>query len=212
MSRPKLLDLFSCAGGAAVGYDRAGFDVEGVDHVPQPSYPFQHHVRDALETLTDRVFMSGFAAIHASPTCQRKARVTAWRGRREDHPNTLTPTLALLRAQALPYVVENVPEAEDELRPDYRLCGTQFGLKVRRHRSFEAGNWPAAHLVPSCQCHRNPHLIPFEHKDERAFADAMGCTWMSVKEGRQAIPPAYTRFIGEQLMAHLALTVTGGAR
>ena len=115
--------------------------------------------------------------------------------------NTLTPTLAALRGQGLPYIVENVPEAEDELRPDYRLCGTQFGLRVRRHRSFEIGNWASFQLQPPCQCYRNPALLPFEHKAERAFADAMGCTWMSKFEARQAIPPAYASYLGEQLLA-----------
>jgi hypothetical protein len=96
-------------------------------------------------------------------------------------------------------VVENVPEAP--VRPDYLLCGTQFGLRVRRHRAFQRGNWTAYDLLPPCQCYRNPRLLPFEHKDERAFADAMGCTWMSKTEARQAVPPAFTEYIGRQLVA-----------
>lgn len=207
MTRPLLLDLYCGAGGAAVGYHRAGFDVIGVDINPQPRYPFQFIQGDALATLADRVFLARFQAIHASPTCQRKARVTAWRGRREDHPNTLTPTLAALRDMTIPWVVENVPEAADELRPDYLLCGTQFGLRVRRHRIFERGNWAGWGLLSPCSCYRNPDLLPFEHKGERAFADAMGCTWMSKFEGRQAIPPAYTHFIGEQLLAAVTAAV-----
>jgi hypothetical protein len=99
-------------------------------------------------------------------------------------------------------VIPPVPEAG--LRADYRLCGTQFGLKVRRHRDFQRGNWSACDLLPSCQCYRNPGLLAFEHKGERAFADAMGCTWMSKEEGRQAIPPAYTEYIGGQLMGYLS--------
>jgi hypothetical protein len=209
--KPRLLDLFSGAGGAGMGYHRAGFEIVGVDLEPQPRYPFEFHQRDALEALRDTALLAGFDAIHASPTCQRKARVTAWRGRREDHPNTLTPALAALRAQPLPYIVENVPEAEDELRPDYRLCGTQFGLRVRRHRSFEMGNWASFQLMPPCQCYRNPQLLPFEHKDERAFADEMGCTWMTKLEGRQAIPPTYAKFLGDQLMAHLSYPQKGAA-
>ena len=201
MIRPLLLDLFSGAGGAARGYHDAGFDVVGVDINPQPRYPYEFHQGDAM-TLGAELLASGrFAAVHASPTCQRKARVTAWRGSRESHPNTLTPTLALLRAQDLPCVVENVPEAADELRPDFLLCGTQFGLPIRRHRIFEAVGWIPAHLMPACQCYRNQRLLPFEHKAERAFADAMGCDWMTNREARQAIPPAMTRFIGGHLMA-----------
>jgi DNA (cytosine-5)-methyltransferase 1 len=206
MSRPVIVDLYCCAGGAAKGYHQAGFEVVGIDKEPQPNYPYEFIKGDAL-TVADKLMRSrDVAAWHASPTCQRKARVTAWRGNREDHPNTLTPTLAWLRSQPLPYVVENVPEAADELRPDFLLCGTQFGLNVRRHRIFEAGNWSPAHLVPPCQCHRNPRLLPFMHKGERAFADAMGCDWMTNREARQAIPPAFTRSIGELLLAAIEVT------
>jgi DNA (cytosine-5)-methyltransferase 1 len=212
MAKPRLLDLFCGGGGAGMGYHLAGFEVVGVDIEPQPNYPFEFHQAGALAVLDGDVLdLARFDAICASPTCQRKARVTAWRGCREDHPNTLTPTLAALRAQHLPYVVENVPEAADELRPDYLLCGTQFDLNVRRHRIFERGNWDCYELMPPCRCHRNRDLLPFMHKEERAFADAMGCTWMSNFEARQAIPPAYTRFIGEQLLAALRPSEAVGA-
>ncbi|WP_211328572.1 DNA cytosine methyltransferase [Thermomonospora umbrina] len=200
----RLLDLFCCAGGAAVGYRLAGFEVTGVDIRPQPRYPFTFVQADALEVLGDPVFLAGFDAVHASPTCQRKARVTAWRGNRDDHPDTLSPTLRALEHLSVPWVVENVPEAADQLTPDYLLCGTQFGLRVRRHRIFQVGNWSSYSLLPPCRCYRNRDLVPFGHKHERAFADAMGCTWMTNIEGRQAIPPAYTRHIGNAL-AH-ALT------
>lgn len=202
MSRPKLLDLFAGQGGCGMGYSRAGFDVTGVDIELQPRYPFEFHKGDALEYLAEHG--QEYDAIHASPTCQRKARVTAWRGNREDHPNTLTPTLEVLRGLGIPYVVENVPEAGDELRADFLLCGTQFGLPIRRHRIFERDFWDGYELLPPCNCYRRPDLKVFEHKDERAFADAMGCEWMSSMGGRQAIPPAYTEFIGRQLMDHLA--------
>lgn len=201
------LDLFCCAGGMTKGFNDAGFHMTGVDKEPQPNYCGDEFVQaDALEVLADLDYLSRFDFVHAAPTCQGQARVTAWRGRREDHPDTLTPTLRALRALAgIPWVVENVPEAEDThgLRPDYRLCGTQFGLPIKRHRTFELGNWSAFELLPPCQCYRNPRLIPFEHKDERAFADAMGCTWMTNLEGRQAIPPVMAEFIGRQLVAHL---------
>lgn len=203
--KPVLLDLFCGGGAAAMGYHQAGFAVIGVDIEPQPNYPFQFVQGDALDVLAGWDLVPPFHAVHASPTCQRKCRVTAWRGRRENHPNTLTPTLkALRRLTTVPWVVENVPEAADELRPDVMLCGTQFGLNVKRHRIFEFGNWSAFDLMQPCRCWRNPHLVPFEHKDERAFADAMGCTWMTNLEGRQAIPPAFTHWIGERLLAHMA--------
>jgi DNA (cytosine-5)-methyltransferase 1 len=207
MTRPRLLDLFCGAGGAGMGYHRAGFDVVGVDISPQPRYPFEFRRNNAMEILEYRGFLEEFDAIHASPTCQTRSRATAWRGRREDHPDLLTPTLEALRGLSAPWVVENVPEAawDGTMRADFALCGTQFGLNVRRHRVFERGNWSGFELVPPCACWRNPDLLPFEHKGERAFADAMGCTWMSKFEARQAIPPAYTQFIGEQLIDALAV-------
>lgn len=201
--QPRMLDAYCKAGGATRGYQRAGFYVVGVDVEPQPHYIGDEFVQaDALEVLADRDFLAQFAAVHASPPCQHKARVTAWRGNRDDHPDLLTPTLALLAETDIPWVVENVPEAG--LRADYRLCGTQFGLPVRRHRDFQRGNWSAYELMPPCQCYRNPSLLPFMHKGERAFADAMGCTWMSKEEARQAIPPAMTEHIGRALLGYLA--------
>ena len=198
MTQPLILDLFCGAGGAAMGYHRAGFDVIGVDSAPQPNYPFPFVQADAMTFPLD-----GFTAIHASPICQGHANVTAWRGHPEDYDDLLTPTLARLSAQYIPWVVENVPEAKP-IRADYRLCGTQFGLAVRRHRVFQRGNWtPVYELRQPCPCYRNPNVRPFEHKDERAYTDAMGCTWMTRDEGRQAIPPAYTEHIGRQLIAEL---------
>jgi len=195
MTRPRLLDLFCKAGGAAVGYYRAGFDVVGVDIETQPHYPFEFHQADALTYPLD-----GFDAIHASPVCLTFARVTNWRGSCENYPDTLTPMMQRLAAVRTPWIVENVPEAP--LRPDYILCGSQFGLKVRRHRIFQT-SWHGCQLTAGCS-HRE--LLPFMHKDERAYADAMGCMWMSKEEARQAIPPAYTEYIGAQLIEHLART------
>jgi hypothetical protein len=210
MTRLVLLDLYCGAGGAATGYYQAGFDVIGVDTEPQPRYPFRFVQGDALDVLAGWDLLPDLAAIHASPTCQTRSRATAWRGRREDHPDLLTPTLCALERLPVPWVVENVPEAvwDGTMRGDHMLCGTQFGLTVRRHRAFQCGNWSSFVLMPPCQCYRNPRLLPFGHKGERAFADAMGCEWMNKYEARQAIPPAFTRLIGEQLLAHLG-AVTG---
>jgi hypothetical protein len=203
MMRPRLLDLFSGAGGGAVGYDRAGFEVVGVDKEPQPHYPFEFIRADAMTVLATfdefRWAHGDFAAIHASPPCQHHANVTSWRGDQGNHPDLLTPTLAILAGMDPPWVVENVPEALPTW--DYVLCGSQFGLKVRRHRGFRRGNWSAFGLLPPCQHSR---LLPFMHKGERAYTDAMGCTWMNKDEGRQAIPPAFTEYIGSQLLECLS--------
>lgn len=204
----RILDLFSGAGGCAMGYHRAGFDVVGVDLHPQPNYPFEFIQADALEFM-QRMVAGGtwewkglglFDAIHASPPCQHYAGSTAWRGDRSKHPDMIGPVRDLLDQAGLPYVIENVPDARRHLHNPVRLCGSMFGLPIRRHRYFET-NWPMPILVAPCT-HRDDDLA-FEHKGERAYADAMGCGWMTSVEARQAIPPAYTELIGHQLAQHV---------
>jgi hypothetical protein len=197
--RPRLLDLFCGAGGCSVGYHQAGFDVVGVDLRPQPRYPFAFVQADALEYLAT-ADLTGFDAIHASPPCQAYAGVTAWRGNRDNHPDLVAATRTALEATGLPWVIENVPEAP--LRPDLLLCGSQFGLNVKRHRAFET-SWKAYSLIPPCH-HRG--LLPFMHKGERAYAVALGCGWMTNLEGRQAIPPAFTAHVGALLTDHIRAT------
>ncbi len=195
-AKPWLLDTCCGAGGATRGYQQAGFRVAGVDIEPQPNYCGEEFIQaDALGILADRAYLARFDAIHASPTCQHQANVTNWRGDRSTHPDTLTPTLALLARLSVPWVLENVPEALSTW--DYVLCGSQFGLQVKRHRGFRRGNWTAFDLLPPCQ---HARLLPFMHKGERAYTDAMGCTWMTRDEGRQAIPPAYCEYLGRQLL------------
>jgi DNA (cytosine-5)-methyltransferase 1 len=134
----RLLDLFCGAGGAAMGYHRAGFDVVGVDHRPQPNYPFEFIETDALTFLREGGPIRGwFDAIHASPPCQAYSAGARMRnGYAKDHPRLIEPLRELLIQTGLPYVIENVPEAP--LRSPMRLCGSQFGLDVRRHRAFES--------------------------------------------------------------------------
>ena len=178
-----------------MGYHQAGFtEIVGVDINPQPNYPFEFIQADVFEHLYETLDMD-FDLIHASPPCQRYAAVTRWRGKAEDHPDLVGPTRSILQDIGIPYVIENVREAE--LPDPLILCGSQFGLKVRRHRHFES-DWMPPALLPS---HSHVGLLPFEHKQERAYADAMGCEWMTTKEGREAIPPAYTKYIGGQFMA-----------
>jgi len=193
--KPRLLDLFCGAGGAAMGYHRAGFEVVGVDIAPQPHYPFEFHQADWEDGLEGYPHLD-FDAIHASPPCQHYAPVTRWRGDAADHPDLLQPVVNHLRDIGIPWIVENVPYAP--LRPDFVLCGSMFGLPVRRHRWFLT-SWSGFDLVPPCDHKRTD--LPFMHKGERAFADAMGCTWMTNREAREAIPPAYTEYLGGQLLA-----------
>jgi hypothetical protein len=204
--KPRLLDLFCGAGGAAMGYHRAGFDVVGVDIAPQPNYPFefiQYDALDAAANLADfgEVFGLRFDAIHASPPCQHYANVTRWKGEQASHPDLIEPTRELLDATGLPYVIENV--RTKALRADFMLCGTTFGLPIRRHRFFET-NWSGHVMTHPCQ-HRASDYS-FDHggkQPESVYRDAMECGWMTVLESREAIPPAYTEFVGARLMTYL---------
>ncbi len=196
--KPRLLDLFCGAGGCAVGYARAGFDVVGVDVMPQPNYPFEFIRSDALEYLTARG--REFDAIHASPPCQAYSRATAWRGDRGRHPDMIAATREALAATRLPYVIENVQEARHHLRDPIMLCGSMFGLRVRRHRYFEVP-WMPFELMPRCQHRRTDYSHDHGGKQtETTYRLAMGCDWMTAHEARQAIPPAYTEQIGKRLL------------
>lgn len=201
--RPRLLDLFCKAGGAAMGYHRAGFEVVGVDIEPQPHYPFEFVQADAL-LWAPRV--EGFDAIHASPPCQRYT--TGGRVRdREARPDLVGAVRAMLERIGKPYVIENVPGAP--LRPDAMLCGSHFGLDVRRHRIFES----SVAMPPAMICNHSGKIVGvYGHPHGRAGAwpgmlpstvetwqRAMGIDWMTAAEMSQAIPPAYTEFIGKAL-------------
>lgn len=199
---PRLLDLFCGAGGAAMGWAMAGFEVIGIDLDPQPNYPFEFHQDDAVEFLEAPEWPVTFDVIHASPPCQRYANVTSWRGNQEDHPDLLDVVLDLLRARPTPWVVENVPEAIPN--PDLVLCGTMFNLAVKRHRHFLSS---VPLTFPPATC-RHQDLFPFMHKGERSYADAMGCEWMTNLEAREAIPPAYTRWIAGKVLGALGLEGT----
>ena len=212
--RPLILDLFCCAGGAAKGYDEAGFDVFGVDIVEQPNYPYPMMVADAMN-LSPGVF-DQFDVIHASPPCQAYSDLAARNGNADDWPDLIEPVRDMLQATGKPYVIENVDGAP--LRDYVVLCGTMFPeLRVLRHRLFEA-NFPI--LVPPHRRHPRCHTLDKrkshygktnEWKDfvsvngggnctVDAARDAMGIPWMTKKEINEAIPPAYTRWIGEQLL------------
>ena len=213
--KPRLLDLFCGAGGAAMGYARAGFEVVGVDIKPQPHYPFEFVHDDALTWLDDPWLREKFNAIHASPPCQAFTFAKVFQG--NEHPDLLTPTRELLEQTGLPWVIENVPGAP--MRKDLILCGTQFGLEadgfeVRRHRWFEFSDPQMAPLVPPCW-HRLPpiygsgHSQDKPHKTKYGFCGAATCKkamdveWMNRGEQQEAIPPAYTELIGHQLLQHI---------
>lgn len=204
--RPVLLDLFCGAGGAGMGYHRAGFTVVGVDIRPQPHYPFPFIQADAL-TLDFR----GFDAIHASPPCQRWTHFN--RPEPNQHPDLITPLRPRLQASGLPWVIENVPAAP--LRRDLILCGSQFGLTangrgLRRHRIFES-NVPLPTLVPPCN-HALPRIwdsghganMDYRRRHGGSFQperrEAFGVDWMNREELAEALPPAYTELVGGLLL------------
>src|SRR5258706_980930 len=150
VTRPRLLDLFCGAGGAATGYHRAGFDVTGVDIKEQPRYPFEFFQGDAMEYLEaltwHRADLQRLVAIHASPPCQVFSVAT--QRARTNHDDLLTPTRELLEATGLPWLLENVPDSP--MRADYKLCGCMFGLgRLRRQRWFET-SWYGFDLRPPC--------------------------------------------------------------
>jgi len=207
-ARPRLLDLFCGAGGASMGYYRAGFDVTGVDKEAQPHYPFEFRQGDALLTV-QLPWTWSFDAIHASPPCQ--AFSVATQQTRDRHDDLLTPTRELLNCTGLPWVIENVPGAP--MRADYRLCGCMFGLgRLQRQRWFET-SWHAFDLRPPCH-HPEPAItITTKGQPNRTgyaaeAAEAMGIDWMNMRERGLAIPPAYTEHIGRQLIEHLAVAAT----
>lgn len=230
--KPRLLDLFCGAGGAAVGYHRAGFDVVGVDIEPQPNYPFEFIQRDSLAVLEDLIvdrwieYHTGtylangstvrrIEVIHASPPCQAYSDLRTMPGVADNYPKLVEDVRELLDATCLPYVIENVPGAPLAWQPTLdgrngvRLDGAMFGLSedgygLIRERWFET-NWPIAQpdngrkQPMRVSVHGGGQPGRTGGRDKRV----MGIDWMTREELNEAIPPAYTEFIGTQLMQHV---------
>ena len=228
-NRPLLLDLFCGAGGCAVGYHRAGFDVVGVDHKPQPRYPFEFMEADVIMVLEDLLegwpvggfasgpILSDFAAIHASPPCQEHSSLRHRTGK--TYATSIVETRAMLRRIGHPFVIENVPGAP--LESPVVLCGASFDLRtqseargevwLKRHRLFESN---AQLSAPPCACSRERKVIGVYGNGDgggrgwkgtmRDRRSVMGIDWMTRDELAQAIPPAYTEYIGKQLLRVIA--------
>jgi DNA (cytosine-5)-methyltransferase 1 len=214
--KPRLLDLFCGAGGCTRGYQEAGFYVVGVDINPQPSYCGDEFVQgDALSylggvlTVASNFGRSGWDAFHASPPCQAYTKASGlWDN---DHPELVGPVRSALLATGLPYVIENVKGAP--LHDPQVLEGQMFGLNTHRPRLFET-NWsfeaPVLRPSPPPQAKMGRPPRPGEaiqvvghFSDLAAGRRALGIDWMNRDELSQAIPPAYTRHIGEHLLSHI---------
>lgn len=213
--KPRLLDLFCGAGGAAMGYHRAGFEVVGVDIKPQPHFPFEFHQADAL------MFPLGdFDAIHASPPCQDYSSLRSCLTR--EFPRLIAVVRQRLESYALsmapistPWVIENVMGAvhQKEIRPDIVLCAHSFGLRSYRHRAFESNFSlkPYPHKEHGPKVNRRK-MNRRGHWDAGGYVtvvgdigsyvgpEAMGIDWMTGRELSEAIPPQYTEWIGSQLL------------
>lgn len=202
--RPLLLDLFCGAGGSAVGYHRAGFDVVGVDHIHNNGYPFFQIQADVVEFLDRYLFEEmPFAAVHASPPCQKFTNLARGTNANSDTYEDMIPvTRAMLQVVNVPWVIENVVNAP--LRTDVMLCGSMFGLGVRRHRIFELSGFEAE---PPGVCDHTSSTVgvfgdfqSYNQSLEQA-QEAMGVDWMSAAEIVEAIPPAYTEWLGGQMLS-----------
>jgi DNA (cytosine-5)-methyltransferase 1 len=216
-AKPRMLDLFSGAGGAARGYQLAGFYVVGVDVKPQPRYiGDEFHQADALEYLA--AHGHEFDAIHASPPCQRYSKAVK-KLNRSNHVDLVDATREALIETGKTYVLENVPTAP--LVNAFTLCGSNFDLPIRRHRKFESNIFM---LVPPCRHEDFPAIYPparnrknllrvlsisggYQTRTQlgedfmKIHKAGMGIDWdISYAELSEAIPPAYTEYIGTQLM------------
>jgi DNA (cytosine-5)-methyltransferase 1 len=218
MQKPRLLDLFCCAGGAGVGYSNAGFEIVGVDINPQPNYPFEFIQADALSL--DPSFIASFDAIHASPPCQSYSDLAKRNRNGDEWPRLIEPVREMVIRSGRLYIIENV-EGAPLLNPTV-LCGTMFPrLRVLRHRLFETNFQvtPPAHK-------KHPKVHTFDKRKSHfgktnewkdfvqvtgggnctlaAAREAMGIDWMTKAEINESIPPAYTLLIGQQLLKRLA--------
>jgi hypothetical protein len=211
VSDPWILDAFCGAGGCTKGYQRNGFKVLGVDLNDQPNYCGDEFVKDDALHYLRNMPAGRFAGIHASPPCQLYSTLRHLSD--NEHPDLVAETRRLIQATGLPYVIENVVGAP--LENPIMLCGSSFGLGVRRHRLFEtnfsAMAMPCAHSQQPARYrvyeHGRWYMSPFAKvygsgggKAMDEWPAAMGIDWMSPRELAQAIPPAYTEHVGMYLI------------
>lgn len=221
--KPRVLDLFCCAGGAAMGYHTAGFEVVGVDINPQPNYPFTFIQADVM-TEFEPSDAKGFDIVRASPPCQGYTSLNDLNG--ATHPLLIEPVREMLIATGKPYEIENVENAYWDMKSPIMLCGSSFGIRVRRHRLFEASfpieeppcehAWQNSHkpyrlhISESRGDVRHSGVVPvyggnqFVGGQSRFYKSvAMGIDWMTEAEVNEAIPPAFTRHVAKNFLRYL---------
>jgi len=214
-TKPRIADLFCGAGGAGMGLYRAGFEVVGFDLKPQPNYPFEFYQEDALT-----VDLSGFDAVWASPPCQFYSRLRhlPWL-RDRGYWRSIPPTREHVLATGLPYIIENVQDARWDMASPMVLCGMSMGLRLYRHRAFESSHlfWSPPHPKHIEIIASGRRNLALRMHGLNGWGDAaghqggverhrvqLGIAWMTGKELAQAVPPAYSEYLGKQLMTVLA--------
>ena len=208
-NKPKALDLFCGAGGASMGLHQAGFDVTGVDKMPQKNYPFKFINADALT-----FDLAGFDFIWASPPCQFASVLTPVEHRAK-HSNLIPAIRKRLEESVKPFIIENVEGAKTYLNDPVKLCGSMFGLEIYRHRYFESNALPSFDL-PLCNHNFYPVVVSGHSRrkvngkriaktNARQRCDALGIDWyINREEASQAIPPKYSKFLGEQILRKIS--------
>jgi DNA (cytosine-5)-methyltransferase 1 len=219
----RLLDLFCGAGGATRGYQRAGFHVTGIDNKPQPHYCGDVFIEADALSIRPEWIAENFDAVHASPPCQFATAMRYAPGAKQ-HPNLIPETRTLLQATGLPWVIENVDArlARESMPGSLRLCGTSFGLgaegcELRRHRRFLSNvllfgqpcqHYPGAAVIGVYGGHARLRAAKHGGRGTKevwatghlqAASTALGIDWMTLAEMSEAIPPEFTKYVGNQL-------------
>jgi DNA (cytosine-5)-methyltransferase 1 len=219
----KLLDLFCCAGGASMGYHQAGFEVTGVDIKDQPSYPFKFIKGDVMKIIKDKDFLNSFDVIHASPPCQGYSNATkpdsiyVHYSQGKDTPKLIEPVRNALINTGKYYIIENVAGAKEYLIEPFKLTGYMFNMPIERTRYFEC-NFPVAELKNITKRgyskkYAEDNGIDYRDMSVTGKSRRKGSidVWRKVMDmpwaGRgweltEAIPPAYTKYIGEQILKY----------
>lgn len=211
LPRPKLLDLFCGAGGAARGYYAAGWEPIGVDYARQENYPYEFHQLDVMELdIEQLVKWEGFQGIHASPPCQsysmNMSHLASW-----ERPKLIEPLKARFAGIEIPWVIENVDGAPLD---GITLCGTMFCKKLRRHRKFES-NYPLT--IHHLKCDHEYYGPVYQNvntnrREIKAWMEEMELDGlMHQREAYQSVPPFYTEYIGLQLSEHIERRVAKSA-